>query len=80
IVAEVLPGLPAERAGLRGIDRASGAIGDVIAEVNGQPVQRLADLTDELERVGVGNPVSLTLRRAGRTVSVSVPVVDVGQR
>jgi 2-alkenal reductase len=80
IVAEVLPGLPADQAGLRGINRATGAIGDVITEVNSQPVQRLADLTDELERVGVGNPVSLTLRRDGRAVSVSVPVVDVGQR
>jgi 2-alkenal reductase len=80
IVAQVIPGTPAEQAGLRGINRATGVIGDVITEANGKPVRRLADLTEELERVGVGNTVALTLWREGRSVSVRVGVVDVGQR
>ena len=80
IVAQVLPGLPAAQAGLRGVDRATGEIGDVITAVDGKPVQRLADLADELERVGVGGTVTLTLRRDSREVAVKIAVVDVGQR
>ena len=80
VVAQVVPGMPAERAGLVGVDAARATIGDVITEVNGQSVRRLADLTDELERAGVGKSVTLKVRRGGRDVSVTVPVVDVGQR
>jgi 2-alkenal reductase len=80
IVAQVIPGLPAERAGVQGIDRASGRIGDVITAVDGKAVHRLADLTDALEGAGVGRTVTLSIRRGGSNVSVSVPVVDVGQR
>jgi 2-alkenal reductase len=80
IVAQTIPGLPAEQAGLRGVDRASGAIGDIITGVDGKSIRRLADLTDELERVGVGATVTLSARRGGREVSVPVTVVDVGQR
>jgi 2-alkenal reductase len=80
IVAQTIPGLPAEQAGLRGVDRSRGTIGDIITGVNGEPVRRLADLADVLERVGAGGSVTLSLRRGGRDVSVSVNVVDVGQR
>jgi 2-alkenal reductase len=80
MVAQTIPGLPAEQAGLRGIDRGGGAVGDIITGVNGKPVRRLSDLTDELERVGVGGTVTLSVRRGGRDISVEVPIVDVGQR
>ncbi|MBM3529331.1 MAG: trypsin-like serine protease [Alphaproteobacteria bacterium] len=80
IVAQVVPGLPAQRAGVQGVDRASGTLGDIVEAANGEPVRRLADLTDVLERIGVGNSVTLTLRRGGRSTSVSVQVVDIGQR
>lgn len=80
IVAQVIPGSPAERAGLQGINRRTGAIGDIITAVDGEPVHRLADLTDELERVGVGNTVSLTLRRRNAEVTVKVAVVDIARR
>jgi 2-alkenal reductase len=80
IVAQTIPGMPAEQVGLRGVNRQTGVIGDVVVGVEGQPVRRLADLTDALERIGVGNSVTLTVRREGRDVSVQVPVVDVGER
>jgi hypothetical protein len=35
----------------------------VIVGVNGKPVRRLADLTQELERVGVGKKVPLAVQR-----------------
>ena len=50
VIVRVTPGSPADRAGLRGVDPNAGAIGDVIVEVNGKPVRRLADLTDHLAR------------------------------
>ena len=66
VIFRTVPGSAAERAGLRGIDPGSNRLGDVIVGVNGKPVQRLADLTQELERVGVGQRVALTIKRNGR--------------
>ena len=80
IIARTAPGSAAERSGLRGIDPATGRLGDVIVGVNGKPVRRLADLTQELEHVGVGKRVTLTLRRDGREVTVEVDVMDIGRR
>ena len=76
----MIQGLPAERAGVRGYNRATGEIGDIIIAANGTPVRRLADLADELERVGINRTINLTVRRGGQEISVSVPVLDVGQR
>jgi 2-alkenal reductase len=41
-------------------------------------VRRLSDLTDQLERVGVGSSVALTVRREGRSRTVDVAIVDIG--
>jgi S1-C subfamily serine protease len=49
---------PAERAGLRAVDFYTVALGDVIVAVNDKTVRRLSDLTDELERNGVGKRVA----------------------
>src|SRR5437016_1162309 len=66
IVGRTIPGTPAERAGLKGVDQAAGTIGDVITEADGKTVRHLADLTDELERIGVGKSVKLPVRRGSR--------------
>jgi 2-alkenal reductase len=79
VVADVAPGSPAERAGLRGVDMSSGTLGDVIVEVNGRRVHRLSDLTDELEQTGVGKSVKLSVRRGDRTQNLDVNVVDIGR-
>ncbi|MDW6021412.1 trypsin-like peptidase domain-containing protein [Mesorhizobium sp. BAC0120] len=78
VIAAVAPGSPAERAGLRGFDAASGTIGDVIIAADGEPVHRLPDLTGKLEQAGVGGKLSLTVSRNGTTRTVDVPVVDIG--
>jgi S1-C subfamily serine protease len=80
IVVRTVPGSAAERAGLRGIDPNRRTLGDVIVGVNGKPVHRLPDLTEELERVGVGKRVTLAIKRDGRDVSVEVEITDVGHR
>jgi 2-alkenal reductase len=79
VVFRILPGSPAERAGLRGVDAQTGEIGDVIVAANGQPVRKLTDLTAALEQAGLGQPIDLTVERRGREVTVSVEVADLGR-
>ena len=79
IVAGVAPGSPADQAGLRGVDPAMGAIGDIIVGVEDVPVRRLSDLTDQLERIGVGRTVALRVLRNNSNRTVEVRVVDIGQ-
>jgi 2-alkenal reductase len=78
VVVRTIPGSPAERAGLRGIDPRTGMLGDVITGVNGKEVSRLSDLTAALEKARIGQPVELTVERAGRTTAIQVEVADVG--
>jgi 2-alkenal reductase len=73
-----VPGLPAERAGLRGANRQTGQLGDVIVGVNGKPVRRLAELTELLEQAGVGATVQLEIMRGGSRTTIPVQVADIG--
>jgi hypothetical protein len=52
-------------AGLRGIDRQAGRLGDVIVSVNDQPVRRLSDLTGVLDEVGIGHKLDVWQGGAG---------------
>jgi 2-alkenal reductase len=79
IVVRTVPGSPAERAGIRGVDFASGKLGDIITEADGKQVRRLSDLTDQFERIGVGKTIGLTLKRASQTRDVNVDIVDVAR-
>ena len=80
VIVRTAPGSSAERAGLHGMDSRTGKPGDIIAAINGKPVRGLADLIQELERVGVGKRVTLTVQRDGREVPVEVDVMDIGHR
>jgi S1-C subfamily serine protease len=80
VIVRTVPGSPAERAGLHGVDVNAGRLGDVIVAVEGKPVRRLPDLTDELERVGVGKKVTLQVKRDGQNRNVDVEVMDIGHR
>ena len=80
VIVRTAPGSSAERAGLRGMDPSTGKPGDVIVAVDGKPVRGLPDLIQELERVGVGKRVTLTVQRDGRQVPVEVDVMDIGRR
>jgi S1-C subfamily serine protease len=79
VVVQTTPSSPAERAGLQGVDRSTATVGDVIVEVNGKAVRRLTDLTEEIEHVGVGKAIQLTVLREGKKRTVQVDVVDIGQ-
>src|SRR5882757_590982 len=78
VVVRTVPGSPAERAGLQGVNTATGQLGDVIVAVDGKPVHRLPDLTDQLEQVGIGNKVDISIDRKGSKTSVSLEVSDLG--
>ncbi len=77
LVWDTANGSPAARAGLRPTDPQRGVMGDVIVQAEGNPVRRLADLTNALDRVGVGGRIALMVQRGNGTVAVSVPVEDI---
>ena len=79
IIIRTVPGSPAERAGLQGVDAAAGAIGDVIVAVDGNRVRRLADFTDALATKKLSGKVELTVERAGSRRTISLAVVDMNQ-
>ena len=66
LVAEVLPGSPAEEAGMRATSiqgDGSVVLGDLIAEVDGEPVKQVEDLLSAIEERREGDVVSLSLYR-----------------
>jgi 2-alkenal reductase len=79
IIVQTVPGSPAARAGLRGVDAMRGQLGDVITGVDGKPVHQLSDLTQELEQVGIGKTVRIEINRDGSKMTVSLQVADVSQ-
>jgi S1-C subfamily serine protease len=79
VVVQAAPGSPAARVGLQGVNAATGTVGDVIVEVNGKAVQRLSDLTDAIEQLGVGKTVEITALRNARKRKLEVEIVDIGR-
>jgi S1-C subfamily serine protease len=80
IVVRTIPNSPAARAGLQGIDAATGKLGDIIVTANGQPTRSPADLAEQVEKVGVGKSIDLTLRRGGSKTPKRLEVTDVEVR
>jgi S1-C subfamily serine protease len=79
IVVRTAPGSPAERAGIRGVDFGSGALGDVIVQADGKPVHRLSDLTDQIEQIGAGKSIRISLKRGSQTRDINIDIVDIGR-
>jgi S1-C subfamily serine protease len=80
LVITIIPGGPAESAGLRGGSRDMMILGqpvtvggDVITAISGQPVKRFDDILAFLAREGdVGDKVELTIIRNGKTRALQV--------
>ena len=66
VVAQVIPGTPAEEAGLQ--------IGDVIVEMNGEPVIGSSDLRNKVGLLRVGDAVRLTIERDGEPMTIELAV------
>ena len=79
VIAEVVRGSPAEKAGLRPLNRRTGEVGDVIVAVNGRVIESLPTLGAELDRVGVGETAELTVVRDEKERRVRVKVIDAGR-
>jgi len=78
IIGQVVPGGPADRAGLRGTTQGrSGQLGDVITAVDGEPVHIVDDLRRSLDRHKVGEQVQLQVVRDGTTRQVAVTLEEV---
>jgi S1-C subfamily serine protease len=75
IIAEVVPGGPGDRAGLRGVSEAKTGRtqwGDVIVALDGQPVHTVGDLHRLLDRHRAGEQVRLEVIRNGQSREVPV--------
>ncbi|MEM1417401.1 MAG: trypsin-like peptidase domain-containing protein [Myxococcota bacterium] len=76
VVLGVVPGSGAARAGLRPTvrDPRSGrvVIGDVIVQIDGQPIASTTDLYRAIDRRSVGDTVAVTVLRAGNAESLEV--------
>ena len=75
IIADVLSGSSAQRAGLLGVSGQT--IGDIITHVDGEPIRTLAEFATALDKVGVGNRAELTVRRNQSSRAVLVEVMDI---
>lgn len=68
-VLNVTPGSPAAQAGLRAADPRTGQDGDLIVEIDEQPIRTFADLNSYLVfHTTVGQTIHLTLLRDGETL------------
>ena len=79
IIVRTAPGSPAERAGIRGVDFNSGALGDVIVQADGKPVHRLSDLTDQIEQIGAGKSIRIGVKRGSQTRELNIDIVDISR-
>ena len=84
LIARLVPGGPAERAGLRGpaivrgrrgpfvLERVDRSAADLIVAVDGEEVKTADDFLGLIERHDAGQRVVLTIIREGRTMSIPV--------
>ncbi len=79
VVAEVIPGSPADKVGLKGgyrqiyIDDMPLIIGgDIITKIDGKPVETMEELRAEVQKRKVGDWVTLTYIRDGREYNVKL--------
>lgn len=75
LVLNVQPGSSAERAGLIGTKMGFGGQiipGDLILELNGNQIESVSDLHAALDEHRVGDPVTLTISRQGRKLSIDI--------
>ncbi|ADL08115.1 S1C family serine protease [Thermosediminibacter oceani] len=66
LISYVLPGSPAEKAGLQQ--------GDIILKVNDNPIKKSSDVSEIISKTKVGEKIVLVIYRNGRTLYVPVKV------
>jgi S1-C subfamily serine protease len=83
LVQQVEEGGPAAAAGIQGATTAAsvegqefGLGGDIITDVNGEPIASTEDLIEKIEDLHAGETVELTVNREGQTATVSVKLAE----
>ncbi len=71
LVASVVEGSPAMKAGLKA--------GDVITQYNGRPVARVDDLPRAVAETPVGHEVPLTVAREGKTLTLTAKIAQLAE-
>lgn len=82
IVAEVISGSPAEKAGLRGTFRnqyGELVIGDVITAIDGQKIKNYDDLYNVLSKLRIGQSIQLTVYRNNKSRTLTLTTIDVAR-
>jgi S1-C subfamily serine protease len=78
-VVHVYPGLPAARAGLVGAyrgPRGEVVLGDVIIEMDGEPIASNNDYYEALEKHAPGDTITIRTRRGSKTRNYQVKVIE----
>lgn len=72
---------PAALAGLQGTVQYRGEIilGDILLKLNGKNISSISELKDELEQLGLGAEVEITVVRSGRVRNVLLRLAAVGE-
>ena len=68
LVQEVMPGTPADKAGMKQ--------GDIIVSIDGTPVQEQGDVVVILRQKKVGDTITMVLDRAGKQTTVKATLVE----
>lgn len=67
-IHDIIPGSPAERAGIKP--------GDVIIKIDGKYVTDMSELKSNISRVGIGGKLELTILRDGKEMTIEVDVEE----
>ncbi|MDD5655637.1 MAG: trypsin-like peptidase domain-containing protein [Elusimicrobia bacterium] len=80
VISEVEPGLPAARAGVRGLGRDFGGrltVGDIIVAVEDVPIKDYDDLYNAMDHCKVGDAVRFKFLRGGKARTLKLELVNV---
>jgi len=78
VVAQVVPGSPADKAGLQPlvINQGQPEIGDVIVGIDGKPIKKVNDLFEALNTHKVGDRIQVRVLRNGKEVDLEVELAE----
>jgi serine protease Do len=68
LLEDVIPGSPAEKAGLK--------VGDVVTRIGGKPVDNVRQFALDLYAYKIGQKASITVLRNGKDTTLSIPVIE----
>jgi S1-C subfamily serine protease len=68
LVADIMPGSPADKAGIKA--------GDIILEINGMTINNSTDLTERISKMSVGQKVELKILRDKKTITINLTLEE----